>query len=70
MDVNKCSFNSNALSCEHSKPPKLQAAGCVSPLFRSVERKRLHLLYCLLNSLYEQINVLNLGYKTLNSGKV
>lgn len=43
---------------------------CFLLFFHKVERKRLDLLYCFLNSLYEQINVLNLGYKTLNSGMV
>lgn len=33
-------------------------------------RKVVKLFYCLLNSLYERVNVHGLSYKTLNSGKV
>lgn len=39
----------------------------IPPFVDKVQRKGLHLLYCLLNSYYEQIN---LGYKILIRGEV
>lgn len=72
MDVVTCNSELKAAASALTAADRssLQAPALL-PLVFTVEREEgLHLLDCLFKSLYEQINVLNLGYKILNGGEV